>query len=443
MIVFIFRRDHRLVDNTTLLRLIELYPKEQILPMFIFDTKQIDQRKNKYFSHACVQFMIESLLDLNNQILEISNKTSKLHFFKENNDIEILQELQKICDISCVATNKDITPYSKKRDETLKKWCEDQNIDFVSEEDYTILPINTVKNNNGNSYEVFSYFLQKAQTYKIPTVKRFDYHSKMFSQLNENDILMLSRIYIKDVQKASFYKHNPNILQKGGRQHALHILKLIERGEFDEYATERNTPSLEGTTKLSAYLKFGNVSPREVALCIINKQGKSSALLRELYFREYYHNIANRFPEILSGQVSKRPNQIPHNKFSEHKWNEDESEFTKWKTGKTGVPFVDAGMRCLNKTGWLHNRMRMVCAMYLVRDLNIDWRKGERYFANKLVDYDPINNNQGWCWALTYRRKFNPYAQNAKYDPQCIYVKKWVKELKDIEPRTILRKKKM
>jgi deoxyribodipyrimidine photo-lyase len=204
-------------------------------------------------------------------------------------------------------------------------------------------------------------------------------------------------------------------------------------GKFDNYGKDRDYPYKNLTTKLSKYLKFGSVSVRE-CYHIMN-----SELAREIIWKEFYAQLLYAFPTLLSNGKG-----LP-NRYNLKLWKPTDLKlFNAWKTGKTGFPLIDASMRCLNATGWLHNRLRMVVASFLVKDCFIDWRKGEKYFANKLVDYDPASNNGGWRWstgvgadAQVYYRIFNPWTQSLKYDPDAKFIKQWVPELNDISSNHI------
>jgi deoxyribodipyrimidine photo-lyase len=229
-----------------------------------------------------------------------------------------------------------------------------------------------------------------------------------------------------------YYTRNPSVVVYGGRTRALAILDGIRKGTFKTYQKHRDFPAKEATTKLGAYIKFGCISPREIYLVAKTALGRNSLLIQQVLWREFYYNIAYHFPEVLQGQLPGKKSMYIRGKYEKSNWNVSDDYFQKWADGNTGFPIVDAAMRCLNLTGWMHNRLRMIVAMFLVRHLNIDWRKGEKYFATKLVDYDAINNNQGWCWCLTYRRTLNPFKQTGKFDPQCEFIKKWVPELRDV-----------
>jgi deoxyribodipyrimidine photo-lyase len=226
--------------------------------------------------------------------------------------------------------------------------------------------------------------------------------------------------------------NNPNIYAKGGRNEGLKILNQIQTHK--NYERERDFPAIKGTTNLSAHIKFGTVSIREVYHAI--KQIDNFALLRQLYWRDFYIHIGFHFPHVFKG--SFRP------KYDRLDWKYDKSLFTIWCEGNTGFPIVDAGMRQLNSTGWMHNRVRMIVASFLTKDLLINWQWGERYFKEKLVDYDISVNNGNWQWAAStgcdpapYFRIFNPWLQQKKFDPYCDYIKSFIPELRDYNPRII------
>ena len=227
--------------------------------------------------------------------------------------------------------------------------------------------------------------------------------------------------------------YNENIFFHGGRRNGLTILKNIK--EFKEYAQTRDIPAFP-TTGLSAHNKFGTLSIREVYYSIKDVLGASHPLIKQLYWRDFYTQIADHFPHVFGHNFLK--------KYKKLAWRNNTEHFKRWCTGTTGFPIVDAGMRQLNATGWMHNRARMIVASFLTKDLLIDWRWGEFYFAKQLADYDPAVNNGNWQWAAStgcdaqpYFRIFNPWIQQKNFDPQCTYIKQWVPELFDIPPKVI------
>jgi len=422
--VFIFRRDYRLHDNTTFIEAIQWCHDNhaKLLPIFIFNELQISPKHNLYFNHNHVQFLVQCLGDL---AANIAAEKGKLYICEtKSSDTDILDAIASVADVKAVAFNKDITPFAVHRDAKISKWCSRKDLVCISNEDYTLLPIESVKNKSGRPYEVFTPFYRTCIRMKVPVPK---------DEPKMDCFEMAIRFPFDEVDMSKYYTHNPEVEIVGGRPQALRILDRIRKGEFRCYKKQRDIPSKDATTKLSAYIKFGCVSPREVYFTAKNALGKNSLLVQQLLWREYYYNIAYHFPEVLQGQLAGNlRNTYIRGKYEKSNWNASQDDFQKWTEGKTGFPIVDAAMRCMNATGWMHNRLRMIVAMFLVRHLNIDWRKGEQYFATKLVDYDAINNNQGWCWCLTYRRKLNPFKQTGKFDPQCEFIKKWVPELRDM-----------
>lgn len=406
--IFIFRRDLRLVDNTTLNKLRDY----KILPIFIFNKKQIDKDKNSYYSSNSVQFLFESLEELPN-----------LNFYYTDNDITILNTLiGKFKDIKVVGFNKDYTPYAIRRDEEIKKWGQANHIEVISDEDYTLHKIGDIKKDDGKPYLKYTPFYRKAIIKKPPAI---DSNSK-FSFIKDPSSKSLSS-YASTLKP----KDNPNIKVNGGRKNGLAIIKNIK--DFKNYDDEREYPYLDKTTKLSAYIKFGCISIREIYYSLPLKHG----IIRELLWHDFYANITFQFPHIFKTAYNK--------KYSNIKWDTNETFFHRWKEGKTGYPLVDAAMRQMNECGWMHNRCRMIVASFLTKNLFIDWRKGENYFATRLVDYDPSSNNGGWQWCAStgtdsqpYFRIFSPMAQLQKFDKDCEYVKKWIPELRNVNNKIIL-----
>jgi deoxyribodipyrimidine photo-lyase len=400
--VFIFRRDLRTRDNLALNSL--LHKGGNILPIFIFNPQQIYAKHNAYFSNNAVQFMVESLESLDKQI--------HINYF-EDDDINVLEQLKKKYTIDTIAFNKDYTPYAIKRDEKIIEWCKQNDINVLTEEDYTLFKMGSIVNATGKPYQVFTPFYKASLKQKV--------NKPITSSLAKVHFINLNNKF----DKHKYYVPNDQLAVNGGRENALKRLKL----NYESYAKSRDYPSLDSTTKLSAYIKFGCVSIREV----YHSLKKNQPLSRELIWREFYANILFQFPHVLGESFKQKYDNI--------KWSNNKEWFQKWCEGKTGFPLVDAGMQQLNQTGWMHNRVRMVVAMFLTKDLLIDWRWGEKYFATKLVDYDPASNNGGWQWssstgtdAQPYFRIFSPELQTKKYDKNLEYITKWNPNYKDIEP---------
>lgn len=438
MNIFIFRRDLRTQDNTALNHLLQdMSSNEKVAPIFIFNKNQIDPKRNSYYSKNCVEFMVQSLLSLNAE--------TKIHFFETENDIEVLDDLhKKRGGIKRIYFNIDFTPYAIKRDEAIIKWCTWKNIICKTFEDYTLLPLNTLTTGAGTYFSVFTPFYRKflANIEKVPKVNTSSFKSKWYNGP------YLGNVQPQDIDVYYGAKSNDELFVKGGRENALKIIKKIKaKIHFDNYDRNRDYPSLDGTTRVSAYLKFGCISIKEAFEALRDTYGLDHGLIRELIWRDFYANCLFNKPRVLNGQIdTSKGNLAFKEKYDDIKWESNKEWFKKWCEGKTGVPLVDAAMRQLNTTGWMHNRCRMVVACFLVKDMLIDWREGERYFATQLVDYDPSSNNGGWQFcsstgvdAQPYFRIFNPFTQSQKFDVDAKYIKQWVPELTNIPAKDIHR----
>jgi deoxyribodipyrimidine photo-lyase len=417
--LFIFRRDLRIIDNNGLNFLSELC--NNIYTIFIFTPEQVGSR-NKYKSNNAVQFMIESLENLSTTI---KGYGGHLYTFYGNNE-RVISDCIKEWDINVVGFNLDITPYARTRDDKIVKMCQKMNIFVSYDHDYYLTEPGTVLNGTGEPYQKFTPYYESAKKLKVksPTnVKKIRFKSK--------DNRISSKISLEQA-KNKFTKINPNILVRGGRSEALKLLSKASR-RLNNYNTTHNDLNKQ-TTELSAAIKFGCVSIREVYHSLHSKTG----LIRQLYWRDFYANILYEFPRVLGHSLKPKYDKIH--------WHHNSNWFKAWCNGETGFPIVDAGMRQMNTTGYMHNRARLIVASFLVKILLIDWREGEEYFSNKLTDYDVANNNGNWQWisgggadSQPYFRVFNPWRQTEEYDPKCEYIKKWVPELKDVPVKDLLK----
>ena len=424
MNIFLHHRDIRYQDNTTM---IKMYKEigEPLVPIFIFPPEQIDPKKNKYFSDNLVQFMCESLDELDDSY---KKKKSKIHLF-EGDNIDILEKIHKKNKIKSLGFNVDYSPYAKERDNKIKKWCGKNGIDLYTEEDMLLIDILEGKTKSKASeqpYRVFTPFMRYLRaSYRVEKIDNTKVkYTKFNSQLKEE-------LNTEDMKK--FYKKNKDLNVKSGREEAKKKLKLLKiQTDYDKC---RNFLTYN-TSHLSAYINLGLLSIREVYHHGMEKLGGKSGFITELYWRDFYYNILHFFDHVIG--KSFRP------EYDNIKWRNDSKQFKAWCEGKTGFPIVDACMRQMNTIGWMHNRGRMIVASFLTKDLLIDWRKGERYFANKLMDYNMSANNGGWQWAAgsgtdaqPYFRIFNPWTQSGNFDKDCEYIKKWVPELKSVENKHI------
>jgi deoxyribodipyrimidine photo-lyase len=409
--LFIFRRDLRLYDNTSLNLVKNKYPNSEILPIFIFNKKQIDENENKYYSKNAAQFLFECLEELD-----------FINYYYTDNEINILDELYKKYKFDVISYNKDYTPYAKKRDDEINVWANSKKIEIIASEDYTLHNMGEITKDDKKPYLKFTPFYKKS----ILKKPRSLFTNKTFNFIKD-DKSLLSLDFIRP-------KSNKFILVNGGRKNALIILQQLKNGKFNNYDNERDYPYLDKTTKLSAYIKFGCLSIREIYYTLPITHG----IVRELYWHDFYAIITYYFPYVLKGESFIK-------KYDNIKWNNNNDLFEKWKNGFTGFPLIDAAMRQLKICGWMHNRCRMIVASFLVKNLFIDWRKGEEHFAKSLVDYDPSSNNGGWQWCAStgtdsqpYFRIFSPTLQMKKFDNNCDYIKKWIPELKDVSNKIIL-----
>lgn len=414
--LFIFRRCLRIHDNRGLLYALE-HAKE-VVCFFIFTPEQIEE--NPYRSDFCLQFMLDSLKELEEEIAERGGKL----FYGYGPPQEVVAKAIARLAIDLVVVNRDYTPYSTHRDQTIEKVCKEQGALFKSFDDLLLQPPETLLKANGTPYTVFTPFYKNGVKFQVDLPRRNNfknYFNGVVDFAKESSILD----EILPQKRAGF---------QGGRREALKILERIS--DYSAYEKERDFPAIEGTTHLSAHLKFTTVSAREVYHAVAKSLGADHGLIRSLYWRDFFSSIALHFPHVFKGPF--------HQKFNRLEWEENEDGFKRWCEGRTGFPIIDAGMRQLKEKGYMHNRVRMIVASFLVKDLHIDWRRGERYFAQHLIDYDPALNNGNWQWSAStgcdsqpYFRIFNPWSQQAKFDPDCTYIKEWIPELRCEEVETI------
>jgi len=409
--LFIFRRDLRLEDNLGLLEALE--NSDVVAPLFIFDPQQANPKKNEYFSENAFEFMIASIKDLE-QSLE---KKGGLLYLAEGGYIDVISEWIQKEKIEAIYVNKDYTPFARRRDGAIDELCKKHEIDFIRVADYALAPLEDIVTGQGKKYSVFTPFMNAARQYDVPDPRKNNFKN-YYSQKIQVPTISLN--------KYDLYS-NKNIAIKGGRKEALKRMK--DDSFIATYEKNRDIPSVDGTSMLSAHLKFGTVSVREVFAFAQSAKANPTKFTNELYWRDFYMYISYHYPYVFKKSFQRRGEFMA--------WENDAKQFKAWCEGKTGVPFVDAGMRQLNETGWMHNRVRMIVASYLTKNLLIDWRWGEKYFAQKLVDYDPSSNNGGWQWSASLGadpkpiRIFNAVTQAQKFDGDLVYIKKWVHELDD------------
>lgn len=405
----IFRRDLRLQDNTALIEALKL--SDEVIPCFIFDKRQIET--NDYKSNACLQFMAASLQELD---AALQKKNGKLFCFYGTAEAAV-EELLKQHRIDAVFVNRDYTPFSRERDKNIAALCQQHGAAFHSHADALLHEPEECLKANQLPYTVYTHFYNRASMLPVsaPVVNRHNnYYQQTISSSDTETLNKLLKI------------HNPNLAVKGGRNEAHQLLKKIPA--LADYENVRNFPAKNLTSHLSAHHKFGTVSIRETYAVIANAFGRHHTLIRELYWRDFFTHIGFHFPHVFGAAFNEKYDAI--------RWQHDDRRLRLWCEGMTGFPIVDAGMRELNTTGLMHNRVRMITASFLTKDLHIDWRIGEKYFAQQLVDYDPAVNNGNWQWSAStgcdaqpYFRIFNPWLQQKRFDEDCLYIKRWVPEL--------------
>jgi deoxyribodipyrimidine photo-lyase len=410
--LFIFRRDLRIIDNNGLNLLNEKC--KNVYTIFIFTPEQVGS-SNKYKSDNSVQFMIESLEDLSKKI---SSSGGHLYTFYGHNE-KVIADCIKAFDINVVCFNLDITPYAKQRDKEVIQLCEKMKTYVMYDYDYYLHEPDAILNGTGEVYQKFTPYYNVASKKKVqPPANKRKMHFKS-SNANVPNKISLQQALNK------FTKVNPDILVHGGRDEAISQMKIAAKN-IKHYAQTRDELS-KPTSQLSAYIKFGNVSIREVYYTFKSNH----SFIRQLFWRDFYSGILYHFPRVLGHSLKPKYDKI--------KWHHNERWFDAWTKGQTGFPIVDASQRQLLATGWSHNRGRMISSSILIKILLIDWREGERFYAQHLVDYDPASNNGGWQFSSgggsdsnPFFRYFNPYTQSKDHDPKCEYIKKWIPELQSV-----------
>ena len=411
--IFWFRRDLRLLDNKGLFHAHQ--ESDPVQPIFIFDKNILDKLEEK--DDARVTFIHDELAKIQSQLVSSSSSLD----VRYGEPLAIWKQLLKDYDVKAVWANKDYEPYARERDKAVFELLDEQGIAFKAKKDHVIFEKDEVLKKDGKPYTVYTPY---SRVWKdlFTTSHINHYASEDQSNWHKNsakDIISLEQM---GFEKSTIPAPSNELNQK--------IIK--------NYHNTRNTPSEEGTTRMSVHLRFGTVSTRQLVKDSMDLNGK---YLNELIWREFYQSILWHFPHVVEHNFNRKYDGVV--------WRNNEEEFEKWCQGKTGYPIVDAGMRELNTTGHMHNRVRMIVASFLTKHLLIDWRWGEAYFAKKLLDFELASNNGGWQWAAgtgvdaaPYFRIFNPYTQTDKFDPQLKYVKKWVPELETADyPKAIVEHK--
>ncbi|MBZ9620083.1 cryptochrome/photolyase family protein [Psychroflexus lacisalsi] len=399
--VFWFRRDMRFEDNVGLYH--ALSGEFQVLPLFIFDKHILDELPK---DDARITFIHDELQKMRSYLQEHHNSSiATYHDTPENAIKQLIEDFE----VEAIYTNRDYEPYAQKRDAKIDALLAENGIEFHNFKDQVIFEKTEVEKNDGGMYLVFTpYMKQWKKEFKNIDFKTYpseDFLDKTYKNTR------LPNVSLSDIgfERSSIKvpKHN------------------LDKTLLKDYEETRNIPSIEGTSRLSPYLRFGTIGYRKVIEKALSV--KNETFLDELIWREFYKAILYHYPETQDRAFKPKYDRI--------EWRNNEEDFEKWKSGQTGYPIVDAGMRQLNETGWMHNRLRMVVGSFLCKHLLIDWRWGEAYFAKRLLDYEMSSNVGGWQWvagsgvdAAPYFRVFNPYSQTDRFDKDKKFIKKWVPE---------------
>ncbi|WP_019039607.1 cryptochrome/photolyase family protein [Psychroflexus tropicus] len=399
--VFWFRRDMRLEDNVGLYE--ALSGDFPVMPLFIFDKHILDELPK---DDARVTFIHQELQKMRSHLQDhFGSSIATYHDTPE----KVFKQLMQDYNIEAVYTNRDYEPYAQKRDAKINALLAKNGIEFHDFKDQVIFEKTQVEKNDGGMYLVFTPYMKQWK--------------KEFEKINLKPAP--SEDHLDNTYKNSRLP-NLSLSDMGFETSTIKAPDYnLDKDLLDNYEDTRNIPSIEGTSRLSPHLRFGTVGYRKVVQKAL--EAENEAFLDELIWREFYKAILYHYPETQDRAFKPKYDRI--------QWRNNEEEFEKWKKGETGYPIVDAGMRQLNNTGWIHNRLRMVVGSFLCKHLLIDWRWGEAYFAEKLLDYEMSSNVGGWQWvagsgvdAAPYFRVFNPYSQTDRFDKDKKFINKWVPE---------------
>ncbi len=395
-----FRRDLRLDDHTALFHALKSpYP---VLPVFIFDPGILDRLPDK--NDKRVSFIHQTLHALDLKLRDHGSSCLVTHARVEEAFLKMIDEFE----VKEVFANHDYEPYAIDRDRNVRALLESKGVGFYTYKDQVIFEKSDILKSDGSPYTVFTPYSNRWKQ-KFEELER----SPFLTEKHLGNLFKTKPFQLPKLRELGFSDIDP-------LAPALDLSEEI----ISNYHDTRNLPSVHGTSQASPYLRFGIISIRSA----VNLAYKWNATwLNELIWREFFMMILYHFPHIVSQSFNKKYDKIP--------WRNNEREFGLWCIGETGYPIVDAGMRQLNETGWMHNRVRMIVAGFLTKHLLIDWRWGEAYFAQKLLDYELSSNNGNWQWAAgsgcdsaPYFRIFNPMIQTKKFDPKLTYIKTWIKD---------------
>ena len=417
--LFIFRRDLRIMDNTSLNFLADVCAR--VYTIFIFTPEQVGSR-NAYKSNNAVQFMIQSLKDLST---DIRRKGGHLYTFYGDNEA-VLAQCIRAWDINMVAFNLDVSPYSRHRDAGIVALCQRANVFVTYEHDYYLRSPTEVLNGSGTPYVKFTPYYETAR--RMP-IRRPSTTPIPFARSSAR---VSNQVSLDDATARFVGAENEDILVKGGRTEAIRVLRTAVKTQA-QYARTHNALD-KPTSHLSAYINFGNLSIREIYYAFRTNKD----FVRQLYWGSFYASVLYTHPQII--RQSLQP------KYDNLQWNSNEGWFRKWCRGETNFPIVDSCMKELNATGYLHGRGRLIVASFLVKTMMIDYKKGEKYFAQHLTDYNVANNLNNWMWitgngasSQEYFKIFNVWTQGKEHDPDATYIKRWLPQLERVPAKSIHR----
>ncbi|MFY9311214.1 MAG: deoxyribodipyrimidine photo-lyase [Bacteroidia bacterium] len=401
--VFWFRRDLRVEDNAGLFQC--LSGPDEVLPVFIFDKNILERLSDKHDRR--VDFIHQVLGEINKTLIMSGSSLLVLH----STPLDAFRYVTSNYNVSAVYANHDYEPLAIERDKAVEKFLSDKGIEFKTFKDQVVFERTEVVKSDGTPYTIYTPYS------KVWKQKLSEHSVKQWTSEKLSDRFIKQKpLSIPTLKEIGFEETDIRFCQP---HFDVEIIK--------NYHLTRNIPSVEGTTKLSVHLRFGTVSVRHLVKLALKY---NEQWLNELIWREFFMSILFHFPYVVNKSFKKKYDGV--------QWRNNEAEFERWCNGQTGYPIVDAGMRELNRTGFMHNRVRMIVASFLTKHLLIDWRWGEAYFAGKLLDYELSSNNGNWQWAAgcgcdaaPYFRVFNPEEQTKRFDPEFRYIEKWVPEFSD------------